>query len=174
MEATALDAAYQDLLDTAEAVAGAGARGPAPGQWNAEQILAHVTLVNAATVAAVCSVSSGAITTYDNRIAQDTWTIGRVVSRLGGHHGLCARIRQQASALRALTEGLTEAELDTRLPALLLSNDALLVDDRLPLEALLDGLVSAELPGHTRQLAALRTDGAEPPTKGEVSASRRP
>lgn len=72
----------------------------------------------------------------------------------------CARIRQQASALRVLTEGLTQAELDTTLPALLLSNDALLVDDRLPLEALLDGLVSAELPGHTGQLAALRTDGA--------------
>jgi len=149
------------LLDAAATVADSGESGPVPppGEWNADQILAHVALVNAATITAVSSVASGAITTYDNRTALDTWTIDRVIALAGGNTGLRNRIRVQADALSALGGPiLSQTELDTPVPTLLLSNGAVLVDQPLPLRDLITGLAEAELPGHTQQLLTLLPD----------------
>jgi hypothetical protein len=55
---------------------------------------------------------------------------------------------------------LSEAELDTPVPTLLLSNDTVLVDQPVPLRDLITGLAEVELPGHTEQLIALMSDGA--------------
>jgi hypothetical protein len=55
---------------------------------------------------------------------------------------------------------LSEAELGTLVPTLLLSNGAVLADQPLPLRDLLSGLADAELPGHTAQLLALLPDEA--------------
>src|SRR4051812_43985487 len=79
---TDLREGYEDLLDAATTVAEAYPAPVAPpeGGWNADQILAHIVLVNAATISATCAAASGAIATYDNRFAQDTWTIERVIS----------------------------------------------------------------------------------------------
>jgi hypothetical protein len=130
---------------------------PPPGEWDADQILAHVSLVNAATIGAVVAVASGAVTTYDNRLAQDPWTIARVVALAGGTDGLRDRLRAQGEALCALTgPTLTDRELDTTMPALLLSHGTALVDQPLRLRDILTGLAEVELPGHTRQLLALR------------------
>jgi hypothetical protein len=156
MNTTALSTAYRDLLDAASTVASADHEPtPGPGEWNADQILAHVVLVNAATISAACSTASAAITTYDNRVALDTWTIDRVISLSGTNENLQSRIRLQADAMCAIAASLSETELDTVVPALLLSNDTLLVDDQVPLRGLIDGLTTTELPGHAAQLRAL-------------------
>ena len=55
---------------------------------------------------------------------------------------------------------LSEAELDTLVPTLPLSNGAVLVDQPVPLRGLLFGLADAGPPGHTAQLLALRPDGS--------------
>jgi hypothetical protein len=104
MDIASLRDAYCALLDAAAAVAGSGGTSPVPpaGEWNADQILAHVAIVNAATVAAVSAIASGAKTTYDNRIALDTWTIGHVIALAGGNAGLRERIRLQGDALCTL------------------------------------------------------------------------
>lgn len=131
MDTIPLRDAFRTLLDAAATLADAGDSGAiAPtGEWNADQILAHVSLVNAATIAAVSTVTAGAHTTYDNRIALDTWTIDSVITRAGGHAGLRERIRVQADTLCALGgPTLSETELDTAVPCRLLSNDAVLVD----------------------------------------------
>ncbi|MFF3911721.1 hypothetical protein ACFYZJ_38680 [Streptomyces sp. NPDC001848] len=44
------------------------------------------------------------------------------------------------------------------MPARLLSNDALLVDQPMSLRDIVTGLAEAELPGHTKQLLALLHD----------------
>jgi len=158
MDTAPLRDAYRALLDAAATVADSGDTTPVPppGEWNADQILAHVALVNAATIAAVSAVASGAHTTYDNRIAQDTWTIGRAITLAGGNAGLRERIRVEGDALCALGgPTLSEAELDTPVPARLLSNDTLLLDQPVPLRDLITGLADVELPGHTAQLLAL-------------------
>src|SRR4051812_40448260 len=119
MDTAPLRDAYRALLDAADTV-DAGAA-PPPGEWNADQILAHVSLVNAATLAAASWVAAGANTTYDNRTASDTWTIDRVIALAGGGGGLRERIRLQGEALCTLGPTLSEAELDRPVPALLLS-----------------------------------------------------
>lgn len=160
VDTASLRDAYGALLDAAAAVVNPGDdQGPVapPGEWGAEQILAHVALVNATTIIAVCAVSSGGPATYDNRASQDAWTIERLIARSGGGAGLCERIRDQADALCGLAGStLSAAELDTPVPALLLSHGTALVDRPLPLRDLLTGLAEAEIPGHTRQLLALR------------------
>jgi hypothetical protein len=104
MDTTPLRDAYRALLDAAATVADSGDTSPVPpaGEWNAEQILAHVSLVSAATIAAVSCVAAGANTTYDNRTALDTWTIERVIALAGCNTGLRDRIRLQGDALCAL------------------------------------------------------------------------
>ena len=156
MDTTPLGAAYRALLETAATVAESGETNTPPaGEWNADQILAHVAIVTATTIAAASRVASGENATYDNRVAQDAWTIDRVIARAGGNAALRERIRLQGEALCTLGPALSEAELDTPVPALLLSNDKVLVDQPLPLRDLILGLADAELPGHAKQLLAL-------------------
>jgi hypothetical protein len=156
MDATPLRSAYQALLDAAEAVAETNPA-PPPGEWDADRILAHVCLVNAATISATAAVAAGAHTTYDNRTALDTWSIDRVVALAGGSAGLRDRLRRQGEALCAFGgPALSEAELDTLVPTRLLSNGQVLVDQPLPLRDILGGLADVELPAHTAQLLALR------------------
>ena len=155
--------AYQTLLDAAATVAGAGHPGPVPpdGEWNADQILAHVAIVTATTIATVSAVASGTSATFDNRIALDTWTIERLVARAGGHAGLRDRVRCQGDCLCALGgPALSEAELGTLVPTLLLSHGTVLVDQLVPLRELVTGLADVELPAHTKQLLSLLPDDA--------------
>jgi hypothetical protein len=164
MDTTPLRDAYRALLDAAATVADTGDPSALPpaGEWNADQILAHVAIINAATIAAISAITSGANTTYDNRIALDTWTINRLIALTGGNAGLRDRIRLQADALCALGGPmLSEAELNSPVPTRLLSNDAVLVDQPMPLKDLITGLAQAELPGHTKQLLALLPDRTE-------------
>ena len=157
MDTSPLRDAYRDLLEVAATVADSGDPiTPPPGEWNADQILAHVALITAATIDAAARVASGANTTYDNRLAQDAWTIDRVIAHAGGNAGLRERVRAQGEALCALGgPALSEAELDTPVPTRLLSGGQVLVDQPMPLRDLISGLAAAELPGHTKQLLAL-------------------
>jgi hypothetical protein len=161
MDTTPLRDAYRALLDAAAAVADSGDTSPVPpaGEWNAEQILAHVSLVSAATIATVSCVAAGANTTYDNRIALGAWTIERAIALADGNTGLRDRVRLQGDALCTLGGPmLSDAELDTPVPTRLLSNDTVLVDQPMPLKDLITGLAEVELPGHTQQLLALLPD----------------
>ncbi|MET8963012.1 hypothetical protein ABZX69_26695 [Streptomyces sp. NPDC004074] len=179
LDTAPLQDAYRALLDAAATVAvadadaaatvadaDADADGPGPaapnGEWNADQILAHVCLVGAATLAVLAGVAAGANTTYDNRIALDAWTIEQSIAHAGGSAGLRDRISAQAAALCALAGGaaLSDAELATLVPARLLSNGTLLVDQPVPLHDIVTGLAEVELPGHTKQLLALLPDRA--------------
>ena len=161
MDTARLRDAYRALLEAAATVADSSDTSPPPaGEWNADQILAHVAIVTATTIAAASCVASGSNTTYDNRIAQDTWTIDRVIAHAGGNTGLRERIRLQGEALCTLGgPALSEAELDTLVPTLLLSHDKVLVDQPVQLRDLIMGLADAELPGHTQQLLALLPSG---------------
>lgn len=160
---TPLRDACRALLAAAATVADADTTVTAPdGEWTADQILAHVSIVNATTIAAAYAIASGANTTYDNRIALDTWTINHVIELAGGNAGLRERIRQQTDVLCGLAEPmLSETELDTPVPTRLLSNDTVLVDQLVPLRDVITGLADAELPGHAQQLLALLPNRAE-------------
>jgi hypothetical protein len=153
--------AYRALLDAAAAVANPDHPSPGSpaGEWNADQVLAHVAIVTAATIATASCVASGTNATYDNRMALDTWTIERLIARAGGQAGLRDRIRRHGDCLCALGgPALSEAELDTLVPTLLVSNGTVLVDQLVPLRELMTGLAEVELPTHTQQLLSLLPD----------------
>jgi hypothetical protein len=146
MDTAPLRQAYDALLAATPRAA------PPSGEWDTTRILAHVSLVGAATIGTVAAVASGAVSTYDNRLSQDPWTLDRVAALAGGEPGLRDRIRAQGEALCALTATLSDTELATTVPALLLSNGTCLVDRPLSLRDILTGLAAVELPGHTEQL----------------------
>ena len=156
--------AYRALLDAAAAVAAVADSDnpsaiPPAGEWNADQILAHVAIVTASTIATASCVASGTNATYDNRMALDTWTIDRLIARAGGQAGLRDRIRRHGDSLCALGgPALSEAELGTLVPTLLVSNGTVLVDQLVPLRELMTGLAEVELPTHTQQLLSLLPD----------------
>lgn len=101
-------------------------------------------------------------------MAQDTWTIDRVIALAGGNAGLRDRVRLQGDAPCALGGPmLSEAELNTLVPALLLSHGKVLVDQPVPLRDLITGLAEMELPGHTKQLLAFLPDSAAAWTDGD-------
>jgi len=156
MDTAALRTAFTGIVDAAASVTSVVPSPEAPaGEWDADEILAHVSLVTAATIAAASCVAAGVGTTYDNRAASDLWTIHRLIARTDGATGLRERIEAQADAVCALVWALGEPELETLIPTLLLSGGAVLVDQPLPLGAILAGLAEGELPGHRRQLLAL-------------------
>jgi hypothetical protein len=157
MDTTALREAYRTLLDAADTVATSDADAvPPAGEWNADQILAHVVIINAATISTVSDVISGTHATYDNRVSQDAWTLTHIIEVAGGNVGLRERIRAQCEALCVLAGPiLSEIESDTLVPTRLVSKDAVLVDQPMSLRDILTGLAHVELPGHAAQLRAL-------------------
>ncbi|APA99612.1 hypothetical protein GL305_25240 [Nocardia seriolae] len=161
-DTSALREAYRALLEAAATVADSDRTvPPAPGEWDADRILAHVSLITAATIATAARVTAGEHARYDNRVALDTWTIDRVIERAGGQRDLCERLRHQAEILCGFgSAALSGPELDTLVPTRLLSAGTLLVDQPLPLRDLFQGLIDEEIPGHTRQLLALLPERA--------------
>lgn len=157
METESLRDAYRDLL----AASHPAGDSPAEGEWGTEEVLAHVALVGAMTIAAVAGIAAGARVSYDNRIAADTWTIGRTAAAAGGLVGLRKRVGQQCDALCAVVQSLATTELATPVPTLLLSNGVVLVDGPLTAQEIVTGLATGELPGHAAQLRALHPEPAQ-------------
>lgn len=156
MDSTSLRLAYVQLLAAAETVTAAGTRTTAaPGEWNADQQLAHLVSVDAGILAAACSVAAGGHATFDNRLSLNSWNLARISERAGDRARLLQRIRVQGEALCALAEQLSEDELGQPIPALLLSGNTVLVDQPVGLGVLISGLADDHLPRHTQQLLAL-------------------
>ncbi|MFD9501768.1 hypothetical protein [Streptomyces sp. NPDC060035] len=153
MDTTALRGAYGRLLDAA-AVPDLGDADD--GGWNADRILAHLLSVDAATAAVALLVVAGSRPSFDNRISLDTWNLERIIAEHSGRADLIDHVRSQATVLCDVADRLNEQAASVLVPALLLSNDALVLDRPVPLSSLIDGLAENHVPGHTQQLLDLR------------------
>lgn len=153
MNTTALRSAYEKLFDAATLPDLGEA---ADGGWNADQILAHLLSVDAATAAVALGVVSGARPSFDNRITLDTWNLDRIVAEHSGRADLIEHVRAQAAILCDIADRLHDKATAVLVPTILLSNHALVLDQPLPLAALIDGLAEGHVPDHTRQLLDLR------------------
>lgn len=153
MDTTALRNAYDALFDAA-ALDDLG--DPGDGGWNADQVLAHLLSVDAATAAVALGVVAGARPTFDNRISLDPWNLDRIIAGHAGRGDLIDHVRRQAAVLCDIAGGLSEADASVMVPSLLVSGDALLLDGPVPLAGLIDGLAEDHVPVHTRQLLDLR------------------
>src|SRR4051812_23820176 len=156
MDTTSLRFAYAGFLEAAEPVAEAGTgTTPGPGEWDADQQLAHIVSVDAGILAVAYSVAAGGHGTFDNRLSLDPWNLGRISERAGDQARLRQRIRRQGEGLCALAEQLSEDELGQPIPTLLLSGNTQLVNQPVSLRDLISGLADDHLPRHTQQLLAL-------------------
>lgn len=154
MDTTELRAAYDGLLDAA-ATPGLGAA--ADGGWDADQILAHILSVDSAIAAVALGVVAGARPSFDNRICLDHWNLQRIIAEHPGRAELTEQVRRQAAVLCDIADNLSGEAAAVLVPTLLVSNDALLIDQPLPLAQLIDGLAADHVPVHTRQLLDLRS-----------------
>lgn len=156
MDTAPLRLAYAGLLEAGERLAAAPTTTtPAPGEWDADQLLAHLVSVDAAVLAVAYSVVAGGHGAFDNRQSLDGWNLERIRNRAGDQKQLHRRIRIQGEALCALAEQLSEDELRQVIPTLLLSGGTVLVDGPVSLHDLIAGLADDHLPRHTQQLLAL-------------------
>jgi hypothetical protein len=153
MDTTALRSAYDRLFEVA-AIADLGeAR---DGGWNADQILAHLISVDASAAAVALQVVSGSRPSFDNRVTLDAWNLGRIIADHSGRADLIDHVRRQAAILCDIADRLSSEDSSVLIPALLLSNDALDLDQPIPLDALIDGLAADHIPRHTQQLLDLQ------------------
>jgi hypothetical protein len=153
MDVTSLRKAHDDFL----AVAAEGGFGPPPaGEWDADQILAHVALGEMSGAAAALAIAAGQRAAYDNRPSLDGWNLRRAVREASGLDGTAGLVRRYGDLLCDIAAGLTERDLDVSLPVLIISKDQVLVDEPRSLRSLLAGFGEVHLPGHAEQLRALR------------------
>ncbi|SNR57251.1 hypothetical protein SAMN06265360_110144 [Haloechinothrix alba] len=156
MDTTALRSSYDRLLDVA-AIPDLG--NAADGGWNADQILAHILSVDAGIASVALGVVSGARPAFDNRISLDTWNLDRIIAEHSGRVELIDHVRSQATVLCDIADQLNDTAAAVLVPSFLLSNDALVLDQPIPLADLIDGLAENHVPAHTRQLLDLRVPG---------------
>lgn len=153
MVTTALRSAYEKLFKAA-AIPDLGEAGD--GGWNADQILAHLLSVDAAIAAVALGVVSGSRPSFDNRISLDAWNLDRIIADHSGRSDLIDHVRSQATILCDIADQLSDQASSVLIPALLLSNDALVLDQPIPLASLINGLAEDHVPVHTQQLLDLR------------------
>jgi hypothetical protein len=157
MDTTALRGAYERLLGVA-AVPDLGEA--EDGGWNADQILAHLLSVDAAIAAVALRVVSGSRPTFDNRICLDARNLDRIIAGHSGRADLIDHVRSQAGVLCDIADRLDGEAASVLVPALILSDDVIVLDQPVPLAGLIDGLAENHVPVHARQLLDLRV--AEP------------
>jgi uncharacterized protein YndB with AHSA1/START domain len=151
---TALEAAYDDFFAEVEQ----GGFGPgAADEWNADEVVAHVGL-NDAAMAAVCqSIVHQRTPRFDNEHCQTPAALTARISSCGDRSELVARGRQQAAQLIAALRRLSNEQLDTMVDCHLVDNGHVMLDDARPWATIAEIQASRHLPAHTAQLSALRS-----------------
>lgn len=147
----ALAASYKALLS--EAATGAFLD-PVEG-WSASMILAHIAINDRRLAAITETVSAGLFARNDNADAVDDNGLREYAARLGWD-GLLVEVRQAGDVLMAATSAMTEQQGQQLVDTHIVDAGAVVVDDALPWSRLLMVHAQHHIPGHMRQLAALR------------------
>ena len=152
MNTDALRSSYQAVIDTAMA----GGFGPPPvDEWNAEQIIAHLTTNDDLLTATTIEVLAGRPAAYDNALAIDTDRLSAFVDECGGRDGVIERLRTTSTRLVDLAEQIDDDLGATLLPVHILDGTIVRVDEPLPITALFGAQAMIHLPAHLAQLRDL-------------------
>jgi hypothetical protein len=152
MNTDALRSNYQAVVDAATA----GGFGPPPvDEWNAEQIIAHLTANDDLLVATTTDLLAGRPVSYDNALAIDTDRLSALVDECGGRDGVIERLRTSSTRLVELAEQIDDDLASTMLPVHILDGTIVQVDQPLPIAALFGAQALVHLPAHLKQLESL-------------------
>jgi hypothetical protein len=151
----AIQGAYAQFLRVWSA---GGFEAPAPGEWDAEHLFAHIVAAHVTIASIALAVAAGQRVAYDNRVSLDKQNLRRIIAAAGDLSGLAEAVRRGGEVYCTIASQLTEFELDVRLPVFIVSNDTVIVDEPWPLRTLVEGIAHVHLPRHTDQLRTLRQD----------------
>jgi hypothetical protein len=130
--------------------------GPPPlGEWDAQHVLAHVVAANFSIASVASAVAAGQQPRYDNRTTLDPWHLRVLTERGSSVTDMLATVRTSGELLCSVAEHLPPNDLDYPLPTLIVSKDDAVLNDTIPLRALIEGVGEAHLPLHAQQLRAL-------------------
>ncbi len=105
---------------------------PPPGEWTAEQVVAHIA-VNDDLMAAVCrGLIHDAAPRFDNAVPNDRAVLQALVEAAADLPSLVELGRARAETLRLLLARLDESQLATPVPCHLIDGDRVMVDQPLP------------------------------------------
>ena len=154
LDLSALDASYAAFLREAEA---GGFDAPTDGGWNADQVLAHMALNDAAIVAVCQGLVHGTAVRFENIVCQDRKTLDRWIASAGSRQALIDRCRRSSIQVQAALRRLSPAQLDTDIDCRLLHDGEVMVDGPRPWRAIAAEVQAAmHIPAHVEQLANLR------------------
>jgi hypothetical protein len=143
---------YQAIVDLATA---SEFGPPPPGEWNAEQIIAHLTANDGLLTVATTDVLARRPTAYDNALAIDTERLSALVRECAGRAGVVERLRTTSTRLADLAEQIDDDLATTMLHVHILDGTIVQVDQPLPVAALLRAQALVHLPAHLQQLQNL-------------------
>jgi hypothetical protein len=129
---------------------------PPPGEWTAEQVLAHVACADTAIASVALRVAAGERPGYDNRPSLDVVNLARIIAEAGDLAGLADLVEQRGEILASAAGALSPTAGVVLVPVLIVSGDQLVVDQPWPIADLVSGVSTVHLPRHADQLAALR------------------
>jgi hypothetical protein len=155
MDTAALRKAYEELHEAASLPGASSLSGPKDGEWDVDQVLAHVLSVDAALAAAALAIVAGFRPSFDNRVSHDPANLRRIIAEHPGRGELADHVRSQGLLLCEVADQLSADAASVLVPALLVSHEAVVVDQPVPLSALIDGLAHNHLPVHAEQVRVL-------------------
>jgi hypothetical protein len=158
MDAAELRAAYDVLLAEAEA---GGFGPPPPGEWTAEQVVAHVAANDELLIQATEAVIAGSPYVCYNHNSIHRPQLDALVSECGGMAGLVARVRDSSDRLADLIDRLG-ARSSTSVDTNIRDGDEIVINEPLPWGRTIDIHGRVHLPWHTEQLRVLRPTGPAP------------
>lgn len=152
METAELRRAYDVLLAEVDA----GSFGPPPpGEWTAEQVVAHVAANDELLIETTEAVIAGSPWSYYNHNALHNPELDALIAERGGLTGLAGAIRSSSQRLCDLTSRLG-VHGETLVHTLIRDGFEIRIDEPLPWGRVIDLHGRLHLPAHTKQLRALR------------------
>jgi hypothetical protein len=158
MDAAELRRAYGVFLTEVE-TGGFGA--PPPGEWTADQLVAHIATNDELLVEATEAVVAGSPFAYYNHNAIHTPQLNELVAECGGLAGVTDRVRSSSRRLCDLVDQLG-AKSSTPVDTNIRDGEIIDIDEPLPWGRLIDIHARIHLPAHTNQLRSLRPTTAAP------------
>ncbi len=142
----------QALAGLLEAAAPGSFTSPDPGEWSADQVLAHVVASDRMVAAAAAELLAGRVPVIDNRPTQSLAYLEAIAGSAGGFDELVRLVERSGHEVLTLARQLDESRLDVNVPAILMDGGRIRVERPIPFATLLKPF---HVEGHTAQLTAL-------------------
>jgi hypothetical protein len=122
-----------------------------PGQWNGEQVLAHLVAIDRMVAAAAAELLSGGVPVVDNRAAQSVACLDAIVAA-AGRRDLLQTLDQAGREVALLAAQPDKTHRGTNVPTIVVGAGAVRLQQPRPFSVLLE---PGHVVSHLEQLAAL-------------------